>query len=100
MLGFKPRIKKYGTVIKKHFVEPFGEVSMSHWLHPSEGDKTIDPKDVEFLKSFLNSGDIAIDIGAHTGDSVLPIGLALGPTGKVLAFEPNPYVFNVLKENT
>ncbi|MGH7594472.1 MAG: FkbM family methyltransferase, partial [Gemmatimonadales bacterium] len=42
---------------------------------------------------------VAIDIGAHTGDTVLPIALAVGPTGVVLALEPNRHVFPVLAQN-
>ena len=48
------------------------------------------------LRSFLREGDVAIDIGAHTGDSTLPIALAVGVGGTVFALEPNPYVFKVL----
>jgi FkbM family methyltransferase len=40
-----------------------------------------------------------MDIGAHTGDSTIPIALACGPQGVVLALEPNPFVFEVLKAN-
>src|SRR6185295_1168111 len=54
---------------------------------------------LEALRSFLRAGDVAIDIGAHTGDSTIPIALAVGPRGSVLALEPNPYVFKVLAVN-
>ena len=54
---------------------------------------------VDQLRRFLRPGDVAIDIGAHAGDTTLPIALAVGPTGMVLAFEPNPYVFPVLQRN-
>ena len=36
---------------------------------------------------------------AHTGDSTLPISLAVGPSGTVFALEPNRYVFKVLAMN-
>jgi FkbM family methyltransferase len=42
---------------------------------------------------------VAIDIGAHTGDSTIPIALAVGKHGCVLAVEPNRYVFPVLQKN-
>src|SRR6185295_7687850 len=51
------------------------------------------------LHGFLQPGDIAIDIGAHTGDSTLPMALAVGPAGTVFALGPNPYVFKVLEKN-
>jgi FkbM family methyltransferase len=43
-----------------------------------------------FYKSFLRPGDVAIDVGAHTGRHTLPIECAVTPGGKVFAFEPLP----------
>jgi len=54
---------------------------------------------VDELRTFLRPGDVAIDIGAHTGDSTIPMALAVGPEGRVLALEPNPYVFPILERN-
>ena len=42
---------------------------------------------------------MVIDIGAHTGDFTLPLALAAGNIGRVLALEPNPYAFEVLEIN-
>ena len=50
--------------------------------------------------NFFSPGDVAIDIGAHSGDSTIPIALAVGKLGCVLALEPNRYVFAVLKKNS
>ena len=55
---------------------------------------------VDELRKFVAPGDVAIDIGAHTGDTAIPMALAAGPDGCVLALEPNPYVFQVLKKNS
>jgi FkbM family methyltransferase len=48
---------------------------------------------------FVQEGDLAIDIGAHTGDTTVPMAVATGPTGCVLAIEPNPYVYKILAQN-
>jgi len=42
-----------------------------------------------FLK-FLRSGSIVYDVGAHSGFHSLFCGLITGPTGRVIAFEPDP----------
>jgi FkbM family methyltransferase len=76
-----------------------GCVEYAQWLHPHETTKTITQESVDALRTFLRPGEVAIDIGAHTGDTALPIALALGPGGTVFALEPNPYVFPVLARN-
>jgi FkbM family methyltransferase len=55
---------------------------------------------VDSLRAFLEPGDVAIDIGAHTGDSSLPIALAVGTRGAVFALEPNLYAYKVLLANS
>lgn len=99
-LGLKPKIQIYGSKVNT-FELPFeGAVSYAQWLHPRESKKIIRQDAVDELKKFLAPGDAAIDIGAHTGDSTVPIALAVGKTGCVFALEPNKYVFSVLKKNS
>lgn len=42
--------------------------------------------------SLLREGDACIDIGAHTGRHCIPMACAVGATGSVAAFEPNPHI--------
>jgi len=44
-------------------------------------------------------GDIVFDIGAYVGDTALWFSKAVGPQGKVFAFEPEPRNFEKLKAN-
>lgn len=99
MLGFKPREKRYGFKVKQFQLNSIGTVEYAQWEHPSESDKILREADVDHLKSFLDPGDFCIDIGAHTGDTTIPMALAVGNKGLVLALEPNPYVFPVLEKN-
>lgn len=55
---------------------------------------------LDFFRQYSKSSGLAIDIGAHTGDTTVPMALAIGPKGTVLAFEPNPHVFRVLQKNS
>ncbi|MCE5228152.1 FkbM family methyltransferase [bacterium] len=41
-------------------------------------------------KAVLKPGDVAIDVGAHIGSHTFPMAEAVGPNGKVYAFEPLP----------
>jgi len=77
-----------------------GQIQYAQWLHPGEKRQVIRQEAVEELREFIAPGDVAIDIGAHTGDTTIPLALAAGREGCVLALEPNPYVFPVLKKNS
>lgn len=99
MIGLKPRPRRYGYALRRFDLPGFGPVEYAQWLHPSETEKIIDPAAVDQLKTFLEPGDVCIDIGAHSGDTALPMALAVGPRGLVFALEPNPYVFHVLNKN-
>jgi FkbM family methyltransferase len=99
LLGLKPKPKTFGFVIEAHDLTQEGRVEVARWLHP--GAYRITPLQVQAtvdqLRRVLRAGDVAIDIGAHAGDTTIPIALAVGPSGVVLALEPNPYVFPVLR---
>ncbi len=98
-LGLQPGPKTYGYMLKRFDLPNDGIVEYAQWLHPSETAKEITQQSVDALRKFLSPGDVAIDIGAHTGDSTIPMALAVGKKGCVLALEPNRYVFQVLQKN-
>lgn len=77
----------------------WGEVAFHQWEHPLERVK-------EFLESLLDGwakwikpGNVCVDIGAHTGDTAVPMAVVMRGTGRVWAFEPNQHVFGVLALN-
>lgn len=100
LLGLRPRLRTYGFEVRVFDLPKEGRVEYAQWLHPGEGAKAITQESADELRKFLRPGDVAIDIGAHTGDSTIPIALAVGTTGCVLAFEPNRFVFPVLAKNS
>ncbi len=97
-LGIKPRPKSYGYEVREQLVDGKA-LRYAQWLHPRAYSGAILPSEVKRLQSFLQPGDVAIDIGAHMGDSTLPMALAVGKTGTVIAFEANSYVFETLSVN-
>lgn len=56
--------------------------------------------EMDFVKTHLKEGDIFIDIGSNIGLYALIASKAVGPKGKVIAFEPSPVTFNRLQMNT
>ena len=50
-------------------------------------------------KNFLPEGGVVVDIGANIGYHSLLAGVCVGPTGKVIAFEPSTTIFRELSAN-
>lgn len=53
----------------------------------------------DWVYRFVRPGDVVYDVGANAGQSTLHLAEAVGPTGKVVAFEPVPNVFRYLAAN-
>lgn len=51
---------------------------------------TYEPYMQSAFRSFIQRGDVVYDVGAHAGFLTLFAALLVGPTGQVIAFEPNP----------
>lgn len=101
ILGFRGKPKRYGSIVKTFNFDwlPY-PIQYAQWLHPKETAKSISAAEVSDYKKFLSKGDFCVDIGAHSGDSVLPMAVAVGNEGMVLALEPNPYVYFLLEKTT
>jgi len=55
--------------------------------------------EVAMLRSFVSEGDLVYDIGAHIGTYTIPLAIAAGPKGLVVAIEANPDHFQLLWHN-
>tara|TARA_B100001093_G_scaffold343350_1_gene328101 strand:- start:116 stop:949 length:834 start_codon:yes stop_codon:yes gene_type:complete len=95
----KRTFKEYGFEIKRFQIHELGEIEYAQWSHPFERPKVISTSNINFYKKLSNKGGMIIDIGAHTGDTTVPMSLAVGKEGLVLGLEPNKYVFKILKQN-
>lgn len=58
-----------------------------------------DYHEMHFMRRYLRSGDNVIDVGANIGVYSLLAASLVGPTGRVLAFEPGPEANRRLTEN-
>ncbi len=91
--------REYGFELRRFQLPRDGEIEYAQWKHPFEKPKVIAQDDVDGLRRFIRPGDTAVDVGAHTGDTTVPMALACGPNGITIALEPNPHVFKILEEN-
>lgn len=55
---------------------------------------------LRFLRTIVRRGDTVVDAGANFGAYTLALARAVGPSGRVLAFEPLPPIHAHLRANT
>lgn len=55
--------------------------------------------EIAIFEKLLRPGDNVIDVGANLGCHTVPMARAVAPDGAVLAFEPQPRVFQLLASN-
>lgn len=58
-----------------------------------------EPDTADYVTSFLQTGMVMLDIGAHIGEYTLLAAQKVGSTGQVHAFEPQSHIFPILKHN-
>ena len=95
----KKTFSEYGFEVKKFQTNSFGDFEYAQWKHPFEVPKNITETNIAFYQKLSKEGSLIIDIGAHTGDTTVPMALAVGKEGKVLGLEPNKYVYKILEKN-
>ncbi|MGB3851210.1 MAG: FkbM family methyltransferase [Tunicatimonas sp.] len=95
----KRTFREYGHRVDELQIPDFGEIDYAQWLHPSVKSTAFTDAHVRFYQQLARPGSMIIDIGAHSGDTTVPMALAVGKQGLVLALEPNRYVFKVLEKN-
>jgi FkbM family methyltransferase len=101
---FRPRQRlafaDYGYEVRQFNLPRDGAIQYAQWQHPYDVPKVITQSAVDAIRQFVSPGDFVIDIGAHSGDTTVPMALAAGQGGCTLALEPNPYVYKVLVANS
>ncbi len=98
LMGFKGKTKRYFYEVLEYDIDNIGVARYAQWKHPRESIKKMSINLVNGYKQYISHGDFCIDIGAHSGDTTLPMALATGKSGCVLALEPNPFVYPVLEK--
>lgn len=88
---YEPRIDRFNL--------KDGDIEFANWKNPLVAQIRITQGMVDFFKKFIKPGDLVVDIGANIGDTTVPMALAAEKSGITLGFDPNPFVFKILKIN-
>jgi FkbM family methyltransferase len=62
------------------------------------GKRLTDRRELTTLRSLIRPGMVIADIGANVGFYAMEMAKSVGPQGRVLAFEPDPFTFRLLQE--
>jgi FkbM family methyltransferase len=92
--------KRYPSVISTFNLSKIGAIEFANWSNPLVLAKDITQEKVDFFKKLAPEGSMCIDIGANIGEHTVSMALAVGQSGLVLSFDPNPIVFEILKVNS
>jgi hypothetical protein len=87
----KNTFKEYGHYIDSFCIKGYGNLEFAQWEHPFAQPLVMSEGNINFYKQLIEPGDFVIDIGAHIGDTTVPMAIAAGKQGTVLALEPNKY---------
>ncbi len=95
----KPAPRSFEGVPEPRALGKYGAATIAQWTHPRAQPLRLTERMIDEMRQFVRDGDFAIDVGAHCGDSTLPIAFAAGASGAVVALEPNRFIFPVLAQN-
>ena len=56
-------------------------------------------EEIILLSKLIKKNDVVLDIGANIGLMTIPFSKMVGPSGKVISFEPQPEIFKILCGN-
>ncbi|PZW37861.1 FkbM family methyltransferase [Humitalea rosea] len=66
-------------------------------ITPAQAGEMYELLTTDLYTAALKPGDTALDGGANVGRHAIPMAQAVGPAGRVHAFEPSPAVLHILK---
>jgi FkbM family methyltransferase len=64
------------------------ELDLADYLQRKVYLRSFERRELRFLRRWLGTGDLAVDVGANVGVLAMAMASAVGPDGRVLAIEP------------
>jgi FkbM family methyltransferase len=85
-------------ILSNNFAVLENDSHVSRWVEET-GRLDHDQYSLSYILKYIKEGDCVVDAGAFIGDHTLAYLKAVGPRGKVIAFEPNPEAYQCLLHN-
>ncbi len=76
-----------------------GDTHLSSWIRDEHHRLDVSDGQIAFYAKHIPVGGTVVDAGASLGDNSCTYAKLVGPSGRVLAFEPHPISFQGLKLN-
>lgn len=99
----RPKIRRF---IARHFHPEIVDVQGGHRMYLDARDTLLlswygyyEPDVTDLFKAYIKPGQTVFDIGANIGYYTLLAAKWVGPSGRVVAFEPEPSNFEILRKN-
>lgn len=90
--------KQLNSVFDRFFLPLPKLVGKSCWLsHPLQFTSKTERHILHWVREILGRGDTFFDVGAHTGWVSLVASRRVGPSGRVVAFEPSPSFASMIR---
>jgi FkbM family methyltransferase len=100
-MAFREWIQGGGRVMTRALLHPrWRDSAPIAWTYSRLylfGKGLTESREVSTLRSLIRPGMVIADIGANIGFYTLQMANWVGPAGRILAFEPDPYIFRQLE---
>jgi FkbM family methyltransferase len=100
-MAIRDGVHAIGRVLTRVLLHPrwrgAGPMSWTYLRLYLLGKRFTERHELSTIQGLLSSGMTVVDVGANVGFYTLTIAASVGPTGRVIAFEPDPFCFDILK---
>lgn len=103
-MTFRDSVQAAGRVLTRALLHPrwrqLAPVANSYLTLYLAGKRLTEKREMALLRTLVEPGMTIADIGANVGFYAVQMGQWVGAGGRVLAFEPDPFTFELLRRRT
>jgi FkbM family methyltransferase len=103
-MSFRDSVQAAGRVLTRALLHPrvrtLAPVSSTYVGLYLFGKRLTEQREIALLKTLVEPGMTIADIGANVGFYAVQMGSWVGASGRILAFEPDPFTFSILRRRT